>query len=141
MDALRTVSAGFENAQNIQNARAAQTIAPPRERDGVQPSLRPEQPGVSPSVRVDLSEAARTAARSGSPSLPPPVPANTPAAPVQTREAVAHAAPAEGIGHVERQDTAAFTAASREAVQRYMENTNSKLPAGQSGPSSVRVSA
>jgi hypothetical protein len=139
MDALRTVSAGFENAQNMQNARAAQNIAPPRERDGVQPALRPEQPGVAPSSRVELSEAARAAARSGSPSSPPPLPANTPAAPVQTQEAIVRAGASGNIGRAERHDAAAFTAA--EAVQRYTENASHKLPAGQSGPSSVRVSA
>jgi hypothetical protein len=139
MDALRTVTAGFENAQNA--TRAAQAAVPPRERDGVQPTLRPDQPGVTPSVRVDLSEAARTAARSGSPSSPPPMPANTPAAPMQTKEAVVHAGQASSADRAERHDAATFTTASREAVQRYMEHANSRLPAGQSAPSSVRVSA
>ncbi|MCL1824570.1 MAG: hypothetical protein FWG26_01275 [Betaproteobacteria bacterium] len=138
MDALRTISAGFEAAQNVQNARAAQAVVSPRERDGTQP-LRPE--GITPSARVDLSEAARAASRSGLSSLPPPMPANAPAAPVQTQEAVVRAGSVGNTDRTERQDAAAFTAFSREAVQRYMENADNKLPAGQSGPSSVRVSA
>jgi len=140
MDALRTISTGFENAQNIQNARAAQSIAAPRERDGREPP-RPEQSGVTSSVQVELSEAARAAARSGSPSLPPPIPANAPAAPVQIQEAVVRAGSVGNTGRAEAQDAAAYTASSREAVQRYMENANNKLPPGQSAPSSVRVSA
>ncbi|MCL1860792.1 MAG: hypothetical protein FWG52_04560 [Proteobacteria bacterium] len=140
MDALRTISAGFENAQNVQNARAAQAVVSPRERDGTQPP-RSEQSGITPSARVELSEAARAASRSGLSSLPPPMPANTPAAPVQTQEAVSRTGSVGNTDRTERQDAAAFTASNREAVQRYMENANNKLPPGQSGPSSVRVSA
>ena len=137
MDALRTISTGFENAQ--QNARVAQATAPLRERDDAQPqSLRPEQLGVPPSVQVNISEAARAAARSGSPSSPPTAPVNAPAAPVQAPEAAARAGSLEKTDRVERQDAAA---ASQQAVQRYMENANNRLPAGQSAPSSVRVSA
>ncbi|MCL2644430.1 MAG: hypothetical protein FWD51_03115 [Betaproteobacteria bacterium] len=135
MDALRTISTGFENAQNVQNTRAAQELSAVRGRDGKEPS-RPEQSGAVPSVQVDLSEAARAAARSGS-SPPPPVPANTPAVPVQTQEAVARSGSA---GNTNRAEVHA-AAANREAVQRYVENANNKLPAGQSAPSSVRVSA
>ena len=143
MDALRTISTGFEstqNAQNIQNARAAQSVASPRERDGVQ-SPQPEQSSVASSVQVNLSEAALAAARSGSPSSPPPTPANAPAAPVQTQEAVVRAGSVGNTGRMETQDAAASTASNREAVQRYTENANNRLPPGQSGPSSVRVSA
>jgi len=129
MDALRTISTGFENAQNVQNARAAEAVVPQRERDGAQ-ALRTEQP----SVQVSLSETARAAARSESPQAP----ASTPAAPVQTQEAVSRA---NSAASVESQSSAASTAAGREAVQRYMENAANKLPAGQSGPSAVRVSA
>ena len=131
MDALRTISSGFENV--AQNSRAAEAIAPPRERDGAQSqSLRSES--ASPSVQVSLSETARAAARSDSTQAS----ASTPAAPVQTQEAVSRA---NSTGSVESRDTAASTAAGREAVQRYMENAANKLPAGQSGPSAVRVSA
>jgi len=144
MDALRTISTGFEstqNAQNIQNARAAQSVASPRERDGVQ-SPQPEQSSVASSVQVNLSEAALAAARSGSPSSPPPPPpTNAPAAPVQTQEAVVRAGSVGNTGRMETQDAAASTASNREAVQRYTENANNRLPPGQSGPSSVRVSA
>ncbi|MDR2208187.1 MAG: hypothetical protein LBE22_04355 [Azoarcus sp.] len=134
MDALRATSAGFDNAQAMQNARAAQDIAAPRERDGAQP-LRPEQSGASPSTRVDLSEEARRL------TSPPPVPANTPAVPVQMQEAIVRAGSAENADRAETQNAAASTASSREAVQRYMENAVNNLPAGQSAPSSVRVSA
>jgi hypothetical protein len=130
MDAIRTIPTGFENVQNVQNARAAEAVAPPRERerDGAQPqSLRPEQSNAS--VQVNLSETARAAARSDS----PPASVSAPAAPVQTQEAVSRTA-----GSVESQNAAS---SSREAVQRYMENADNKLPAGQSGPSAVRVSA
>jgi hypothetical protein len=137
MDALRATSAGFDNAQAIQSSRAAQDIAAPRERDGAQP-LRPEQ-SATPSTQVNLSEEARAAARLS--SSPPPTPANTPAAPVQTQEAVARAGSVGNTDRVERQDAAASTAANREAVQRYTENARNNLPVGQSSPSSVRVSA
>ncbi|MDR2014344.1 MAG: hypothetical protein LBP99_01795 [Azoarcus sp.] len=139
MDALRAISAGFDNAQAIQNAHAAQNIAAPRERDSVQP-LRPEQSGASPSAQVSLSEEGRAAARLSSPSQPP-VPANTPAAPVQTQEAVVRAGSAGNIDRAEKQNAATSTASGQEATQRYMENARSNLPAGQSGPSPVRVSA
>ena len=136
MDALRTIPTGFENVQNVQNvqnARAAEAVVPQRERDGAQSqSARLER--AQPSVQVNLSETARAAARSDS----PPASASTPAAPVQTQEAVSRA---NSTGSVESRDTAASTAAGREAVQRYMENAANKLPAGQSGPSAVRVSA
>jgi hypothetical protein len=140
MDALRAISAGFDNAQAIQSSRAAQEVVAPRERerDGAQP-FRPEQAGVAPSTQVNLSEEARAAARLS--STPPPTPASAPAAPVQTQEAVVRAGSVGNTDRVERQDAAAFTAASREAVQRYAENARSNLPVGQSAPSSVRVSA
>ena len=131
MDAIRTISAGLENTQ--QNARVAQAGTLQREReDAQQPSLRPER--AQPSVQVNLSEEARAAARSAS---PPTAPVNAPAAPVQTQEAVARAGSVGNADRVERQDAAA----SQQAVQRYMENANTRLPAGQSAPSSVRVSA
>ncbi|MCL2161000.1 MAG: hypothetical protein FWH56_03820 [Betaproteobacteria bacterium] len=129
MDAIRTISAGLENTQ--QNARVAQAGTLQREReDAQQPSLRPER--AQPSVQVSLSEEARAAARSAS---PPTAPVNAPAAPVQTQEAVARAGSVGNTDRVERQDAAA------QAVQRYIENANNRLPAGQSAPSSVRVSA
>lgn len=133
MDALRIVSAGLENTP----PRAAQGIEALRERDGREPS-RPEQSAVVPSVQVDLSEAARAAARSGISPPPPPIAVNAPAIPVQIQEAVVRAGDTD---RAQTQDVAAFTASSREAVQRYMENADNKLPIGQSGPSSVRVSA
>ncbi|MDR2880290.1 MAG: hypothetical protein LBV29_00080 [Azoarcus sp.] len=132
MDAVRTISTGFEGAQDIQ-ARAAQSIVAPRERDGAQ-SSRPEQSGAS--VQVNISEEARAAARSGTPSPPPPAPASMPAAPVQTPEAVVRADSVENAGRA--QDV---SSSGREAVQRYVENAVNSLPLGQSGPSSVRVSA
>ena len=135
MDALRTISTGFENAQ--QNARVAQAVAPPRERDNAQ-QQSPRSERAQPSVQVDLSEAARAAARAGSPPSPP---VNAPAAPVQTPEAVARAGSVGNTDRVERQDAAASTVANQQAVQRYMENASNRLPAGQSGPSPVRVSA
>jgi hypothetical protein len=138
MDALRATSAGFDIAQAIQSSRAAQDIAAPRERNGAQP-LRPEQSEVKPSTQVNLSEEARAAARSS--FSPPPTPANTPAAPVQTQEAVVRAGSVGNTDRTERQDAVASTAANREAVQRYTENARSNLPVGQSSPSSVRVSA
>jgi len=141
MDALRTVSTGFENAQNmnIQNARAAQQgTETPRERDD-KDLRRSEQPSVTPSVQVNLSEAARAAAGAGL-SSPSPVSVNAPAAPVQTQEAVVRAGSAGNTDRVEMQN--ATTASNREAVQRYMDNANNnRLPPGQSGPSTVRVSA
>jgi cell division septation protein DedD len=137
MDALRATSAGFDNAQAIQSSRAAQNIAAPRERDGMQP-LRPEQSPI-PSTQVNLSEEARAAARSS--ASPPPTPVNTPAVPVQTQEAVVRAGSVANTDRVERQDAAAGMKAGQEAVQRYAENARSNLPAGQNVPSSVRVSA
>jgi len=137
MDALRTISTGLENAQN--NIRAVQGIAMPRERDGGQPLRSEQQSGATPSVQVNLSDEARAAARSGAPSPPPAPPVKTPAVPVQTQEVVVRAESVGNTGRVEAQDAAASTASSREAVQRYMENA--RLPAGQSAPSSVRVSA
>ncbi len=134
MDALRTIPTGFENVQNVQNARATEAVAPQRERDSVQPQPARLERAPQPSVQVNLSETARAAARSDS----PPASASTPAAPVQTQEAVSRA---NSTGSVESRDTAASTAAGREAVQRYMENAANRLPAGQSGPSAVRVSA
>ncbi|MCL2877130.1 MAG: hypothetical protein FWF12_12850 [Betaproteobacteria bacterium] len=135
MDALRTVSTGLENAQNMQNVRAAQGIEALRERNDKEPA-QPER--VAPSVQVNLSEEARAAARSGAASPPPPAPASTPAAPVQMREAVVRAESTGNISRVEMQNAAA---SGRDAVQRYMENAGNQLPPGQSAPSSVRVSA
>lgn len=131
MDALQAISAGFGNAQNVQNARATQAVTMPRERENAAQPSQPEQPAAAPSVDVSLSEAARAAAQSS---------ANAPAAPVRGQEAVARASAVESTPRPEMEDAAAAsTAAGREAVQRYTENAN--LPIGQSGPSTIRVSA
>ena len=134
MDALRTIPTGFENVQNLQNTRAAETVMAQRERDSVQPQSARLERAPQPSVQVNLSETGRAAARSDS----PPTSAS---APVQTQAAIPSANSAR---NAENRDTATSTAAGREAVQRYMENAANnanKLPAGQSRPSAVRVSA
>ncbi|MCL2591616.1 MAG: hypothetical protein FWD67_12300 [Betaproteobacteria bacterium] len=143
MDSLRTIPTGFENAQNIQNARAVQNVATPRERDSTQPLGSGHSGGAMTSVQVDLSDTARAAARSEVLPSPPSLAssASAPTAPVQMQDAVVRARSVGDSIRVERQDAAASTAPNREAVQRYMENANNKLPAGQSAPSSVRVSA
>lgn len=140
MDAIKALSAGFDNVHNMQNARA-QSAPPQRERErGLDVAQPSPQAGIVPSTQVDLSDAARAAARSGAPASPPPTAANAPAAPVQTREAIARAAAAERPNNVEARDVAASGVANREAVQRYLGNSTA-LPVGQSAPSTVRVSA
>ncbi|MDR3086504.1 MAG: hypothetical protein LBU45_00890 [Azoarcus sp.] len=138
---LRLPPSGIDSVQQgIRN----QTLAAPREREETRTPTTAQQ-APSPSVRVDISDAAQLAARAdASPSVPagaksttPPVLRPTdagPAAPVRTPIAVA------GADRAQAPD-APTTAASQEAVKRYTENAQNNLPAGQSKPSTVRVAA
>ncbi|MDR3214034.1 MAG: hypothetical protein LBT71_09015 [Azoarcus sp.] len=116
---------------SAQSARL-QTLATPRERDASS-SVPERQTPESPSVRVDISPAAQIAARVDT-SLPRPTSAG-PAVPVQPRDAVVRADRSDGAESTP-------TAASQQALRRYLENAGSdNRPAGQSGPSTVRISA
>lgn len=111
---LRLLPAGLEN-----NVRM-QALAPVRE-TGPDRAIQAERPpAATPSTQVSISAAARAAASSDVPIARPTE--TGPAVPVQAPVAVAHSGGAD-------------------AVQRYLENVRNDLSTGQSGPSTVRVSA
>jgi len=115
-----------------------QALAPPREREEAR-ALPPAAQTPAPSTNVSLSSAGLAAVRADAPAVPRTGEAG-PATPVRAPEAVVHADPVRAASRTEGSAIAA-TVTGQEASRRYAENDVNRLPAGQSGPSTVRVSA
>jgi hypothetical protein len=129
---LRLPAAGLDGLQ--QSARN-QALEAPREREAREATALQQTPPLS--TQVSISDAGRAAVRAE--TAAPPVDAATsqtgPATPVRAPE---QAAKPEALRSEPPRPDAA-TPASREAVQRYLENE--PRPAGQAAPSAVRVAA
>ncbi|MDR1424229.1 MAG: hypothetical protein LBI92_06490 [Azoarcus sp.] len=115
----------------------AQALALSREREEAR--AQPSAQTLAPSTKISLSDEGLAAARADAPAATR-TSATGPAAPVRAPEAIVHADPVRAANRTEG-STAAATVTGQEALRRYAENTANHLPAGQSGPSTVRVSA
>jgi hypothetical protein len=127
---LRLLPTGLENLQSVSAA-----LAPQRAREEGT-TTTPQTPTPAPSTQVSISEEGLAAARADVPAAAKTGEAG-PATPVRPQAAVERAEP---TARGEATPTANATLASHEAARRYAENANN-LPIGQSGPSSVRISA
>jgi hypothetical protein len=134
---LRLLPVGIET-RNLQTVRSEAPVAP-REREEAR-TLAPTPQTPAPSTQVNISDAARNAARADTPTLarPEAVAAGSagPATPVREPEQVSRLDTTRS-NRVDAPDSG--TVAGQDAARRYLENAN--LPSGQAGPSTVRVAA
>jgi hypothetical protein len=132
---MRPLSTGPEN---LQTARGNEALVAARAREETR-TLTPEQQTPTPSALVDISEAARNAARAdvSAPAARPPVNEAGATTPVRAPEPAFR----DEAVRPERAETGNITtvAGQQDVAQRYTENA--ALPAGQTEPSTVRVSA